>query len=1003
MANGIELAKAYVQIVPSADGIQGNLEKAMSGASESAGKAGGKGLASGLGSALGGVAKVAAAGLATATTAVGGFGAASVKAGMDFDKSMAQVAATMGVSVDEIEELRTFAQEMGASTAFSATEAADALNYMALAGYDAETSMAMLPNVLNLAAAGGIDLAAASDMVTDASSALGLSLDDTYTMVDQMARTSSKTNTSVAQLGDAILTIGGTAKDVRGGTQELASVLGVLADNGIKGSEAGTHLRNILLSLTPKSEDAAIAMEKIGLNAYDAQGELRPLNDVFLDLQSGLADMSTQERQNVLGAIFNKTDLSSINALLSTTSDRWDELEQEINGAWYTSQGLTKAFDEVIGYNGDLESFAQSFAGLGLSADTVKWALDSSGGSAEQFVENLGEAVDAGISLDDIINAMPMEVGQLQKAFDGAGGAAQEMANTQLDNLSGDITLFQSALEGAKIAVSDSLTPSLREFVNFGTDGVTRLTEAFQNEGLTGAASVFGDLLGEGIQMIVEKLPEFLEMGSEIFKGLVDGILAALPVLIENLPTMIETFISMVLDIASAIIEALPTILQQICDALPVILPQLIDGIVALFVMLCENFQSIIDPIIQALPDIINSLTDALIANLPQIIGGIIMLIAGIIAELPSILVGIWETITHFFTEIWNEWVGPALGEVGEFFSGIWDGIVEVFQGAASWFDENVIQPVVEFFRGVWESVSGFFKSLWDDIVYWFDTIIGPWIEIAKRAFLAFKENVIDPLKEWFRKLWEGIKSAASTAWNAIVGVWNTVSGWFNQHIIQPITGFFSRMWEGVSGAARKAWEGIKSVFSPIVEWFRGVFQRAWQGVKNVFSAGGRVFEGIKEGIVNVFKTVVNAIIRGINAVVAVPFNAINGIFGRLRGISILKVQPFSWLPTLNVPQIPQLFEGGVLEKGQTGLLEGNGAEAVVPLEKNTKWIRRVAAEMSTAGPDNFMDAADEIVGAIQGMRLYLDGNQLVGGVVSRMDKSLGGRAVRVARGVATV
>ena len=154
----------------------------------------------------------------------------------------------MGYSVEELNtagseaaetysQLRSFAMEMGATTAFSATEASNALNYMALAGYDAETSMAMLPNVLNLAAAGGIDLASASDMVTDAQSALGLTLDETSVMVDQMAMAASKSNTSVAQLGEAFLTVGGTAKNLAGGTTELSTMLGVLADNGIKGSE----------------------------------------------------------------------------------------------------------------------------------------------------------------------------------------------------------------------------------------------------------------------------------------------------------------------------------------------------------------------------------------------------------------------------------------------------------------------------------------------------------------------------------------------------------------------------------------------------------------------------------------------------------------------------------------------------------------------------------------------------------------------------------------------
>lgn len=171
-----------------------------------------------------------------AATEIVQFGKESIAAGMNFDSSMSQVAATMGKTTAEVQDLREYAQKMGAETAFfSATESAQALNYMALAGYDAEKSMSMLPNVLNLAASGGMQLATASDMVTDAQSALGLSMDETTELVDKMAKTASSSNTSVSQLGEAMLTIGGSAKKLAGGTTELTTILGILADNGMKG------------------------------------------------------------------------------------------------------------------------------------------------------------------------------------------------------------------------------------------------------------------------------------------------------------------------------------------------------------------------------------------------------------------------------------------------------------------------------------------------------------------------------------------------------------------------------------------------------------------------------------------------------------------------------------------------------------------------------------------------------------------------------------------------
>lgn len=324
------------------------------------------------------------------TTPIVGLATASVKVGADFDKAMSQVAATMGKTVDEIQDLRDFAIEMGSTTAFSATEAAEGLNYMALAGYDAEKAMAMLPTVLNLASAGTMDLGQASDMVTDAQTALGLSIDETVTLVDQMATAAANSNTSVSQLGDAILTIGGNAKGISGGTKELATALGILADNGIKGSEAGTHLRNIMLKMSPDTDKAVIAWDKLGVSAYDALGNLRPLPNIFADIKKGMRGMTAEEKQNTLSDMFKVTDLASVNALLDTSAERWKEL---------------------------------------------------------------------GAAIED------------------SSGSASKMAGTQLNNLAGDLTLLKSALEGAAIAVSDVLSPILRELAGHINNLVTWFNE----------------------------------------------------------------------------------------------------------------------------------------------------------------------------------------------------------------------------------------------------------------------------------------------------------------------------------------------------------------------------------------------------------------------------------------------------------------------------------------------------------------------------------------------
>lgn len=403
-------------------------------------------------------------------------------------------------------------------------------------------------------------------------------------------------------------------------------------------------------------------------------------------------------------------------------------------------------------------------------------------------------------------------------------------------------------------------------------------------------------------------------------------------------------------------------------------------------VTLMENFDEIVGPLIDALPDILNALVDGLFTNLPVLLEAVIGLIGAIVENLPAFMEAIWEAIVH----IWDTWVEPIVKTIGEFFSGLWDDIKGVFSAVGQWFDENVIQPVVGFFRGLWEDVAGFFTNLWNDIVNAYHTVIDPWIEIFKRAFLILDTEVIQPVKEFFTGLWEDIKE-----------IFTQVATWFDENVIQPLVNVFGPIWEKISGGAKEAWEGIKSVFSSVTEWFREKFSAAWQAVKNVFSAGGRIFENIKEGISSVFKTVVNAIIRGINKVVAFPFNAINGFLDTLRSISILGIKPFSWIGSIGVPQIPELAEGGVLTSPRLILAGEAGDEAIVPLERNTEWIRMVADELNGSNDDELLRTVEALSAKLDNIQIVLDSGKVVGGISTRMDGALGNNGLLQGRRVA--
>ena len=236
---------------------------------------------------------------------------------------------------------------------------------MALAGYDVDKSVSTLPSVLNLAAAGGMDLATASDMVTDSMSALGEMAGTTESFVDKMAKTSQKSNTSVAQLGEAILTVGGTAKVLAGGTTEMNTALGILADNGVKGAEGGTALRNVILSLSAPTDKAAKKMQELGLEVFDAQGNMRPLNDIFKDLDSTLSTMTQGEQTQVLNSIFNKVDLKSVNALLANSGERFNELSGYINDADGAASKMAETMNS--GAQGAITKMKSALEGVGIT------------------------------------------------------------------------------------------------------------------------------------------------------------------------------------------------------------------------------------------------------------------------------------------------------------------------------------------------------------------------------------------------------------------------------------------------------------------------------------------------------------------------------------------------------------------------------------------------------------------------------------------------------------
>ena len=494
----------------------------------------------------------------TAATKLAGLAKSSVSVGMNFDASMSQVAATMGTTVDQIDNLTKVAKEMGSTTKFTATQAADALNYLALAGYDANKAAEVLPSVLNLAAAGGMDLAYASDLVTDAMASLNIeankqNVDD---FGNKLAMAASKANANVSQLGEAILTVGGTAANLKGGTTELTTALGLLANVGIKGAEGGTHLRNIILSLQSPTDEAAKKMQKLGLQVYDSQGKMRGLNDILSDLNSAMNGMTQGQKDSIINQLFNKTDLAAVNGLLAAQGEQWGTLAAQIDNADGAMGQMAET--QIDNLQGAMTIMSSAFEGMQLAVydeleptltEAVKWGTDC----LTQLTTALSE-------------------GGPEAMLAAAGEIISDLAAGIAEQLPGLMTT------GVEIItqLAQNLTDTMPAMLDTGAEVLAALAQGIINATpalLTSAT----EIIAEFMLYLGDHADEIMDTGMQLLESLVIGIT-------DNLPQLITAAAALIAKWAAALIAHLPDILK--CGA--AMLTTLVDGIVCSLENLAE-------------------------------------------------------------------------------------------------------------------------------------------------------------------------------------------------------------------------------------------------------------------------------------------------------------------------------------------------------------------------------------------------------------------------------
>ena len=323
-----------------------------------------------------------------------------------------------------------------------------------------------------------------------------------------------------------------------------------------------------------------------------------------------------------------------------------------------------------------------------------------------------------------------------------------------------------------------------------------------------------------------------------------------------------------------------------------------------------------LSPLMDKVGGLIGSIVQAIQALWNGVLKPVIdWIIQNVLPKLVPVFEALWNTIKTVFG-----YISDAIGGIINFFKGLIDFIVGVFTGDWS----KAWDGIKNIFSGIWNAIKGIVQAVWSAIKGIVETVINVIKAIITTVFNAIKTiitNIWNGIKTFFTNIWNGIKDMIS---NVINGIKNTISNVFNaikntitniwNNIVTTISNVWNTIKTKVREGAQGAWNAITSIFGGIANWFRNIFTQAWTAVKNVFSTGGKIFDGIKEGIVNFFKTIVNGIIGAINKIIAVPFNAINGILQKIHDVEVAGFKPFTWIHKFNVPEIPKLAQGGYVK-----------------------------------------------------------------------------------------
>lgn len=634
--------------------------------------------------------------LAGTATAIGAIGAASVKVGSDFEASMSKVAAISGATGDDLKALTDKAKEMGATTKFSASESADALQYMAMAGWKTDDMLNGLEGIMNLAAASGEDLATTSDIVTDALTAFGLSAEDSTHFADVLAQASSNANTNVGMMGETFKYVAPVAGALGYTAEDTALAIGLMANSGIKASQAGTSLRSIMSRMAKPTKEVQGAMDKLGVSLTDSNDNMKSLNEVMGDLRKGFAGLSKDEAAAMAAALGGQEAMSGLLAIVNASDDDFDKLSDAI----YSCDGAAKRMADTMNDNlqGQITILKSGLEGLGISLyENMEAPLKEVVKEAQNMVQQLQDAFDNG-GLDEVVTTVGDIFAQI---VEKAASAAPDLIDVASD-------MIQSFLTG--------INNNLPKIASAGVDIVTSLGSALiENTGLLWSTGVA--LLAEVLSGLADNMPQLVESAKDALSQFGSA-------LVEYAPSIGESAAKIVSYLASAVIENLPQIIEvgkQIVQGFIAGIEQEFPGLGAFLSGLFDGFASTLAPIAQTVVDALSNIFSALDGADPETmeaLGKAIGTIAASIAALKvaSEVVGVVKNLLSVLGGF-RKTAGNIIGIVPKVVEGF-----QLLSGGAGTFSEvlalefpklaGIITKVTGSFGTLASTISGIFTKI---------------------------------------------------------------------------------------------------------------------------------------------------------------------------------------------------------------------------------------------------------------------------------------------------